>query len=76
VAFATVGKDGRPSARTVTLKRLDDDALVFTTALWTRKAKEVEANPHVALLFHWPSAPLLFQAAITSFSAEIDGVKK
>jgi pyridoxamine 5'-phosphate oxidase len=39
----------------VTLKRLDDDALVFTTALWTRKAKEIEANPHVALLFHWPS---------------------
>jgi pyridoxamine 5'-phosphate oxidase len=55
VAFATVGGDGRPSARTVTLKRLEDDALVFTTALWTRKAREVEANPHVALLFHWPS---------------------
>jgi pyridoxamine 5'-phosphate oxidase len=55
VAFVTVGADGRPSARTVTLKRLERDALVFTTALWTRKAREVEANPHVALLFHWPS---------------------
>ncbi len=55
VAFVTVGADGRPSARTVTLKRLEDDALLFTTALWTRKAREVEANPHVALLFHWPS---------------------
>jgi pyridoxamine 5'-phosphate oxidase len=55
VAFVTVGADGRPSARTVTLKRLEDDALVFTTALWTRKAREIEANPHVALLFHWPS---------------------
>lgn len=55
VAFVTVGVDGRPSARTVTLKRLEDDALVFTTALWTRKAKEIEANPHVALLFHWPA---------------------
>lgn len=55
VAFVTVGADGRPSARTVTLKRLEDDALVFTSALWTRKAKEIEANPHVALLFHWPS---------------------
>lgn len=39
----------------MTLKRLEDDALVFTSALWTRKAREVEANPHVALLFHWPS---------------------
>ena len=55
VAFVTVGEGGRPSARTVTLKRIEDDALLFTTALWTRKAREAEANPHVALLFHWPS---------------------
>jgi pyridoxamine 5'-phosphate oxidase len=55
VAFVTVGTDGQPSARTVTLKRLDADALVFTSALWTRKAKEIEVNPRVALLFHWPA---------------------
>jgi pyridoxamine-phosphate oxidase len=53
VAFVTVG-DGRPSARTVLLKRVEDDALLFTSALWTRKAREIEANPHVALLFYWP----------------------
>jgi pyridoxamine 5'-phosphate oxidase len=29
VAFVTVGKGGRPSARTVTLKRIEDDALLF-----------------------------------------------
>jgi pyridoxamine 5'-phosphate oxidase len=55
VAFATVGEDGRPSARTVSLKRLEDDALLFTSALWTRKARDIEANPNVALLFHWPA---------------------
>lgn len=55
VAFVTVGAAGRPSARTVTLKRLEDDALVFTSALWTRKAREIEANPQVSLLFHWPA---------------------
>ena len=55
VAFVTVGDHGRPSARTVTLKRLEQDALVFTTALWTRKAGELAANPEVALLFHWPA---------------------
>jgi pyridoxamine 5'-phosphate oxidase len=54
-AFVTVGQDGRPSARTVLLKRLEDDALVFTSALWTRKAREIETNPSVALLFYWPS---------------------
>jgi pyridoxamine 5'-phosphate oxidase len=52
--FATADADGRPSARTVTLKRLEPDALVFTSALWTRKARELEANPHVALVFFWP----------------------
>ncbi|HEU4393795.1 MAG TPA: pyridoxal 5'-phosphate synthase [Solirubrobacterales bacterium] len=55
VAFVTVGAGGQPSARTVTLKRLEDDALLFTSALWTRKASEVESNPRVALLFHWPA---------------------
>lgn len=55
VAFVTVGAEGRPSARTVTVKRIEDDALLFSTALWTRKARDVEANPHVSLLFHWPA---------------------
>jgi pyridoxamine 5'-phosphate oxidase len=55
VAFVTADERGRPSARTVTLKRVGPEALVFTSALWTRKAREIAANPHVALLFHWPS---------------------
>lgn len=54
VAFVTVGEGGRPSARTVLLKRVEEDALVFTSALWTRKAREIADNPHVALLFYWP----------------------
>lgn len=55
VAFVTVGETGRPSARTVLLKRVERDALVFTSALWTRKAREIQANPYVSLLFHWPT---------------------
>jgi len=39
----------------VSLKRLESDALVFTSALWTRKAREIAGNPCVALLFHWPT---------------------
>jgi pyridoxamine 5'-phosphate oxidase len=54
LSFVTVREDGRPSARTVTLKRIEPAALVLTSALWTRKAREIEANPHVALLFFWP----------------------
>jgi pyridoxamine 5'-phosphate oxidase len=52
--FATVDAEGRPSARTVTLKRLEADSLIFSSALWTRKARDLAANPHVSLLFFWP----------------------
>lgn len=55
VALVTVGVDARPSARTVLLKRVEDQALVFTSALWTRKARDISTNPHVALLFYWPT---------------------
>ena len=55
VAFVTASPDGQPSARTVTLKRFEPEALLFTSALWTRKAREIEANPRVSLLFHWPA---------------------
>ncbi len=55
VAFVTVGTDGRPSARTVSLKRIDAEVVTFTSALWTRKARELESNPSVALLFYWPT---------------------
>jgi pyridoxamine 5'-phosphate oxidase len=54
MTLATVAADGRPSARVVSLKRLEADALVFTTGLWTRKARELSANPSVAVTFHWP----------------------
>jgi pyridoxamine 5'-phosphate oxidase len=39
----------------VTLKRLEAGALVFTTALWTRKVAELRANPRVAAVFYWPA---------------------
>lgn len=53
VSFVTVGPQARPSARTVSLKAIDDRSLTFSSALWTRKVRELQANPHVALLFHW-----------------------
>jgi pyridoxamine 5'-phosphate oxidase len=55
VGFTTVGSDGRPSARTVSLRAVEGEGLIITTALWTRKALELRANPWVAMLFHWPS---------------------
>lgn len=53
MSLATVGADGAPSLRTVSLKRLDAEGLVFTTALWGRKAAELLRNPRVAATFYW-----------------------
>jgi pyridoxamine 5'-phosphate oxidase len=55
MTLATAAADGRPSARLVSLKRLDGDGLVFTTALWTRKVGELRDNPRVAATFYWPA---------------------
>jgi pyridoxamine 5'-phosphate oxidase len=55
MTLVTVAQDRRPSARLVSLKRLEADALVFTTALWTRKVEELRLNPRVAAVFYWPA---------------------
>jgi len=54
-ALATVGADGKPSARMVLLKGYDRDGFVFFTNYDSRKARDMQANPQVALLFHWAS---------------------
>jgi pyridoxamine 5'-phosphate oxidase len=53
MVVATADSDGRPSARLVLLKGLDDRGFVFYTNYESRKAAEIEANPQVALLFPW-----------------------
>ena len=54
MTVATAGLDARPSARTVLLKAHDTRGFVFYTHLDGRKGRELQANPHAALLFHWP----------------------
>lgn len=51
--LASVGLDGRPSARTVLLKYFDADGFVFFTNLQSQKAREIAQNPAVAMLFFW-----------------------
>jgi pyridoxamine 5'-phosphate oxidase len=55
MALATSDADGRPSVRMVLLKGHGPDGFVFYTNRGSRKAGELAANPHVALLFHWKS---------------------
>jgi pyridoxamine 5'-phosphate oxidase len=53
MALATATPDGSPSLRMVLLKEVTDGALVFYTGYGSRKAAELEGNPHAALLFYW-----------------------
>jgi pyridoxamine 5'-phosphate oxidase len=52
---ATATPDGRPSARAILLKGVDDRGFVFYTNKESRKAGELAANARVFLLFYWKS---------------------
>jgi len=53
MTLATATTEGRPSARIVLLKGFDASGFVFFTNYSSRKARELESNPHAALVFHW-----------------------
>jgi pyridoxamine 5'-phosphate oxidase len=53
MALATVDPQGRPSMRMVLLKGHGPEGFIFYTNFESRKATDILANPHVALLFHW-----------------------
>ncbi len=64
MVIATATPGARPSARTVLLKAHDARGFVFYTHMDGRKGRELQANPHAALLFHWPRVRLGVQVRI------------
>lgn len=53
MTLATVDAEGQPWQRIVLLKLFDEKGLVFFTNYESRKAKQIELNPKVGLLFPW-----------------------
>ena len=53
MTLATVGADGRISARVVLLKEVDERGFVFYTNTLSRKGRALAVQPQAALLFHW-----------------------
>ncbi|GHF47345.1 pyridoxine/pyridoxamine 5'-phosphate oxidase [Streptomyces mashuensis] len=53
MVVSTADATGRPSSRTVLLKGHDERGFVFYTNYGSRKAREIEVNPYVSLLFPW-----------------------
>jgi pyridoxamine 5'-phosphate oxidase len=53
MTLATADKEGRPSARIVLLKAVDERGFVFYTNYESRKGQELAENPQAALVFYW-----------------------
>jgi pyridoxamine 5'-phosphate oxidase len=53
MTVATVGSDGRPSARIVLIKHFDERGFTWYTNYDSQKGKQLSANPFAALLFFW-----------------------
>jgi pyridoxamine 5'-phosphate oxidase len=53
MTLATATPDGKPSARMVLLKQVDQDGFVFFTNYNSGKAEQLDENPHAALVFYW-----------------------
>ena len=68
--LATTNKDGQPTARTVLLKGMDPDGLIFYTNYQSAKAKDLEWNPRIAGVFLW--VPIRRQVRIEGSVAKVD----
>jgi pyridoxamine 5'-phosphate oxidase len=53
MTLATVGADGRPSARIMLMKDFDEQGITFFTNYTSRKGEELAANPYAAAVFWW-----------------------
>ncbi len=53
MTLSTVGADGRPDARIVLLKGLEDGKFKFFTNYNSKKGRDLAANPYASLTFFW-----------------------
>ena len=53
MTLATADQQGKPSARMVLLKGVDQRGFIFYSNYQSRKAKELLENPFAALTFYW-----------------------
>ena len=73
MTLATATKDGRPSARMVLLKQMDDRGFVFFSNYESRKGNELAENPRAALIFFWVQLErqIRIEGAVEHVSAEV-----
>jgi pyridoxamine 5'-phosphate oxidase len=54
MTLATSDRFGKPTARIVLLKGIDEDGFVFYTNYESKKGRDLVENPQAALVFFWP----------------------
>ena len=74
MVLSTASAAGAPSARHVLLKELDERGLTFFTNYGSRKARELDANPRAAVLFHW-RAPAHRQVIVEGAVERVPGAE-
>lgn len=55
MTLATAGPDGKPSARAVMVRGVEDDALVFFSDARSVKGRQLQDSPYAAGVLLWPS---------------------
>jgi pyridoxamine 5'-phosphate oxidase len=53
MTLATVDQEGKPRARVVLLKVLDENGFIFFTNYESQKGQQLESNPNASLVFLW-----------------------
>jgi pyridoxamine 5'-phosphate oxidase len=72
MTLSTASKDGRPSARLVLLKDVDDQGFVFYTNYRSPKGRTLDENPYASLVFFWPQLErqVRIEGSVSRVSAE------
>ena len=75
MTLATATRDGKPSARMVLLKQVDEEGFVFFTNYKSAKAEQLDANPYAALVFYWSQLDrqVRVEGSVVRVSAEESG---
>jgi pyridoxamine 5'-phosphate oxidase len=73
MVLATADATGRPSARNVLLRTIDERGLTFFTSYMSNKGRDLAVNPQASALFSW--VPLLRQIHIGGDVDPIDAAE-
>ena len=70
--LATVSADGRPTARIVLLKGIEDGNFLFYTNYRSQKGQQLQQQPYAALTFFWPELErqVRIEGAVSKLSDE------